>query len=95
MKQFIYSLLTEKFNALWQYLKENMWKEFIKELQSSAEYLILFISKLNESLKLCVDYKALNNIMIKNSYLLLLISELQNRFQKAQWFMKLSWWIDT
>ncbi len=95
MKQFIYSLLTEKFNALWQYLKENMWKKFIKELQSSAEYLILFISKLNESLKLCVDYKALNNIMIKNSYLLLLISELQNRFQRAQWFMKLSWWIDT
>ncbi len=91
MKQFIYSLLTEKFNALWQYLKENMWKEFIRESQSSAEYSILFISKLNESLKLCVDYKALNNIMIKNSYLLLLISELQNRFQRAQWFMKLSW----
>jgi len=35
--------------------------------------------KLNESLKLCVDYKALNNIMIKNSYLLSLISELQDR----------------
>ncbi len=32
MKQFIYSLLTEKLNALWQYLKENMQKEFIKEL---------------------------------------------------------------
>jgi len=61
-----------------------MQKEFIKELQSSAKYLILFISKLNESLKLCVDYKALNNITIKNSYLLLLISELQNRLQRAQ-----------
>ncbi len=65
-----------------------MQKEFIKELQSSAEYLILFVLKSNESLKLCVDYKALNNIMIKNSYLLSLISELQNRLQKAQWFMK-------
>ncbi len=88
MKQFIYSLLIEKLDALWQYLKKNMQKEFIKELQSSAKYLILFISKLNESLKLCVDYKALNNITIKNSYLLLLISELQNRLQRAQWFMK-------
>ncbi len=65
-----------------------MQKEFIKELQSSAEYLILFVLKSNESLKLCVDYKALNNIMIKNSYLLSLISELQNRLQRAQWFMK-------
>jgi len=59
-------------------------KKFIRELQSSAEYLILFISKLNESLKLCVNYKALNNIMIKNSYLLSLIAELQNRLQSAQ-----------
>jgi len=78
-KQFIYSLSAKKLNALQQYLKKNMQKKFIKELQSSAKYLILFILKLNESLKLCVDYKALNNIMIKNSYLLSLISELQDR----------------
>jgi len=57
--------LTEKLDALRQYLKENMQKKFIKELQSSAEYSILFVSKLNESLKLCVNYRALNNIMIK------------------------------
>ncbi len=57
-------------------------------MQSSAEYSILFILKSNESLKLCVDYKALNNIMIKNSYSLLLIAKLQNRLQSAQWFMK-------
>ncbi len=87
-KQFIYSLLTEKLDALWQYLKENMWKKFIRESQSSAEYSILFVVKLNENLRLCVNYRALNNIMIKNSYLLSLISELQDRLQKTQWFMK-------
>jgi len=84
MKQFIYSLSAEKLNALQQYLKENMQKEFIRELQSSAEYSILFVLKLNESLRLCVDYRALNNIMIKNSYSLSLISELQDRLQRAQ-----------
>jgi len=77
-------LSAEKLDALQQYLKENMQKEFIKELQLSAEYSILFVLKLNESLKLCVDYKALNNITIKNSYSLLLISELQDRLQRAQ-----------
>ncbi len=87
-KQFIYSLSTEKLDALWQYLKENMQKEFIRKLQSSTEYSILFVSKLNESLKLYVDYRALNNITIKNSYSLSLISELQDRLQKAQWFTK-------
>jgi len=87
-KQFIYSLSAEKLDALWQYLKENMWKEFIRESQSSAEYSILFVLKLNESLRLCVDYWALNNITIKNSYSLSLISELQDRLQRAQWFTK-------
>jgi len=77
-------LSAEKLDALRQYLKENMRKEFIRESQSSAKYLILFILKLNESLKLCVDYRALNNITIKNSYSLSLISELQDRLQKAQ-----------
>jgi len=76
--------LTEKLNALQQYLKKNMQKEFIKESQSSAKYSILFILKSNESLKLCIDYKALNNITIKNSYSLSLIAELQNKLQDAQ-----------
>ena len=65
-------------NALQEYLKENLQKEFIRELQSSAEYLILFILKTDETLRLCVNYYTLNNITIKNSYSLLLISELQN-----------------
>ncbi len=65
-----------------------MWKKFIKESQLSAEYSILFVLKSNESLRLCVNYRALNNITIKNSYLLSLIAELQNRLQNAQWFTK-------
>ena len=65
-----------------------MRKEFIKESQSSIEYSILFVLKSNESLRLCVDYQALNNIIVKNSYSLSLIFELQNRLQKAQWFTK-------
>ena len=66
-----------------------MRKEFIRKSQSSAKYSILFILKSDESLKLCVDYRALNNIIVKNNYSLLLISELQNRLQRAQWFTKL------
>ena len=60
-----------------------MRKEFIKELQSSADYLILFVLKLNKSLRLCVDYQALNNITVKNSYSLSFIFKLQDRLQEA------------
>ena len=55
-----------------------MRKEFIKESQSSVEYSILFVLKSDESLRLCVNYKVLNNITVKNSYLLSLISKLQD-----------------
>lgn len=60
-----------------------MRKKFIKKSQSLIKYLILFISKSNESFKLCVDYKVLNNITIKNNYSLSLITELQNKLQEA------------
>ena len=60
------------------YLDENLKKEFIRKSQSSAEYSILFVSKKDEKLQLCVNYQRLNNITVKNSYLLSLISELQD-----------------
>ena len=74
----------EKLDALRQYLKENMRKEFIKESQSLIDYSILFILKSNKSLKLYVNYQALNNIIVKNSYSLSLIVKLQDRLQKTQ-----------
>ena len=88
MKQPIYSLSPQKLDALWEYLEENLQKGFIQESQSSARYSILFVPKSDSLLRLCVDYWALNNITVKNSYLLPLISELQDRFQGAQWFTK-------
>ncbi len=87
-KQSIYPLSAEKLDALRQYLEENMRKGFIRESQSPAGYPILFVPKSDGSLRLCVDYRALNNITIKNSYPLPLIAELQDRLQGAQWFTK-------
>ena len=77
-KTVIYLLSSEKLEVLWMYLNKNLKKEFIRKSQSSAEYLILFVLKKDRKLWLCVDYRGLNNIMIKNSYLLSLISELQD-----------------
>ncbi|PSN65331.1 hypothetical protein BS50DRAFT_496187, partial [Corynespora cassiicola Philippines] len=53
------------------YFNKNFKKEFIRKLTSEAEYLIIFISKKNRSLQLYIDFKKLNNIIIKNRYLLL------------------------
>ena len=84
----IYSLLSEKLEMLQMYLDENLKKEFIQEFQSFTEYLILFLLKKDRKLQLCVNYQRLNNMKVKNSYLLPLISELQDQLQEAKIFSK-------
>ena len=44
---------------------------------------------MDSDLRLCVDYRGLNKIMIKNRYALPLIPELINRLQGARYFTKL------
>jgi len=50
---------------------------------------ILFVPKADGTLRLCVDYRGLNKITIKNKYLLPLMSELRSRLGKATIFTKL------
>ncbi|KAF3764039.1 hypothetical protein M406DRAFT_261176, partial [Cryphonectria parasitica EP155] len=49
-----------------EYFNENLKKEYIQPSYSPAEYPILFIFKKNSKLRLYIDYKQLNNIIIKN-----------------------------
>ena len=66
-----------------------MKKKFIKKSQSSIEYSILFVFKKNKTLRLCIDYRKLNNITIKNRYLLFNIKKLQNKLIRIKYFIKL------
>ena len=62
----IYQLLEKELQVLCEYLEENLKKGFIQESQLPAGYPILFALKKDRSLQLCVDYRKLNNITIKN-----------------------------
>jgi hypothetical protein len=55
------------------WLKEHFSKGFIWACQSSAASPILFVKKKDGSLRLCVDYRALNAITKNNRYPLPLI----------------------
>ena len=87
-KRPIYPLSRDKAVALAEYVKENEAKGFIRKSQLPAGYPILFVPKSDGGLRLCVDYRALNDITIKNSYPLPLISELQDKLQGKKWFTK-------
>ncbi|KFZ17321.1 hypothetical protein V501_01795 [Pseudogymnoascus sp. VKM F-4519 (FW-2642)] len=72
-----------------EYIDDNLAKGFIKPSTSPAGSPVLFVPKKDGSLRLCVDYRALNNITIKDRYALPLINELHDRFQGAKIFSKL------
>ena len=90
MFELIYMLLNKKLKVLRKYLKINKKKEFIRKLKSSTEYSIFFSFKKNEKLRLCVDYRKLNEIFIKNRYLLFNIEEFQDKLADVKWFIKLN-----
>ncbi len=50
---------------------------------------VFFVKKKDGSLRLVQDYRKLNDITVKNSYPLPLISDLINKLSKAKYFTKL------
>ena len=85
----LYNLSEAELHALKAYLETNMTNGFIQRSSSSAAALIVFTKKKNGSLRLCVDYRALNAITVKNQYPLPLISEMLDRMRDAKVFTKL------
>ena len=78
-----------KLEILKAYIETNLVNRFIKPSKLPANALILFDQKSNGSLRLCINYWGLNNLMIKNRYPLLMIRELLDKLRKATWFTQL------
>ena len=75
-KSRIYSILRHKFEQVKKYLNEHLKKEFIVSSYVLFALLVLFVEKLNEELRFCVDFKKLNVIIKRNRYFISLIDEI-------------------
>ena len=53
---------------------------------SLARALVMFVPKKNRKKRLVVDYQRLNNITIKDRYIVLLANEIREQLRKAKWF---------
>ena len=80
----IYSLGPVELKILKTYIKTNLANDFIRAWKSPASALILFVHKSNSSFCLCVNYRGLNNLTIKNWYLLPLIGKFLDRLGRAK-----------
>ena len=80
----IYILFYTKLEIIRNYLDKNLKKSFIQKIKIIVEFLILFILKKNKKLRLCVNYRKLNIITVKNKYLLSNIRKLQDHLVRAK-----------
>jgi hypothetical protein len=85
----IYGLSEPQLKAVREYIDENLAKGYIRESDSPAGFPILFVPKKDGSLRLCVDYRKLNDMTRKNRYPLPNIQELRDRLAGAKYFTSL------
>ena len=85
----LYNLSNTELEALRKYLDNALAKGWIRHSISPAGAPILFVPKKDGGLRLCVDYRGLNKITVKNRHPLPLISETLDRLSRAVRFTKL------
>ncbi|KAJ1574824.1 hypothetical protein NDA12_005891 [Ustilago hordei] len=79
----------KEMSELRRYLDENLEKGFIRPSKSPAQSPVLFVPKKDGGLRLCVDYRGLNEITVKNRAPLPLIKEQLFLLRKARIYTKL------
>lgn len=85
----LYNLSETQLEALRDYLANAIKKRWIRPSVSPAGAPILFVPKKDGGLRLCVDYRGLNKVTVKNRHPLPLIDETLDRLVGAKVFTKL------
>jgi hypothetical protein len=84
----IYNLSQVQLAMLHEYIDENLKKGFIWQSKFPNDVRILFVKKKDGYLQMCVDYCGLNQLTIKNQYLLPLISKLLDQLNHVKVYTK-------
>ncbi len=85
-----YFLSQLQLNKQTKQITELMNKDLICKFINSWGFLILFVKKKKNIWWICIDYRALNNVTVKNEYSLLWIQKCLDWIDKAQYLIKLN-----
>ena len=86
----LYNLSDHEMGVLKTYIDESSLAQgFIQPSKSPCGSPVLFVKKKDGSLRLCIDYRALNAITVKDRYPLPLIDTLLDRLKSAKVFTAL------
>nr|AAD37020.1 putative retroelement pol polyprotein [Arabidopsis thaliana] len=84
-----YRMAPAEMAELKKQLEELLAKGFIRPSSSPWGAPVLFVKKKDGSFRLCIDYRGLNKVTVKNKYPLPRIDELMDQLGGAQWFSKI------
>ncbi|GJX15684.1 putative reverse transcriptase domain-containing protein [Tanacetum coccineum] len=85
-----YRLASSEMEELSGQLRELQDKGFIQLRSSPWEVPVLFVKKKDGSFRMCIDYRELNKLNIKNRYPLPRIDDLFDQLQGSQYFSKIN-----
>lgn len=72
-----------------EYIKDSLNSGIIRPSTSPVGAGFFFVSKMDKTLRLCIDYRGLNQITVKNKYPLPLIESVREQLYSATIFSKL------
>ncbi|GJX27495.1 putative reverse transcriptase domain-containing protein [Tanacetum coccineum] len=84
-----YHLAPTELQELSNQLKELQEKSFIRPSSSPWGALVLFVKKKDGSFRMCIDYRELNKLTVKNRYPLPRIDDLFDQLQGSRYFSKI------
>ncbi|KAG7594102.1 Integrase catalytic core [Arabidopsis thaliana x Arabidopsis arenosa] len=84
-----YRMAPAEMAELKKQLEELLDKGFIRPSSSPWGAPVLFVKKKDGSFRLCIDYRGLNKVTVKNKYPLPRIDELLDQLRGARWFSKI------
>ena len=87
---FLYNFSQIELTKFRRYFDNVLLKNWIKHFIFFAKIFIFFVFKKNNNFRLCVDYRNLNIVIIKNRHSLFLIIEILNRLCDVILFIKLN-----
>lgn len=85
----LYAMSRDELKVLRDWLDENLRKGFIRPSASPVASPVLFVKKPGGGLRLCIDFRALNNVTVKDRYPLPLTTETLNNLQGMKFFTKI------
>jgi len=88
-KRKVYLLLREEREEVYEFIKEQLRKEYIRSLKLPQMALVFFVEKKDRKKRMVQDYQYLNEWTVKKNYPLLLISDVIKNIGTKKVFTKM------